>query len=85
MPPKSEIQIYPEWVAPSPETALEARFALSEVLRAVGWPVACQATETGPGRCSVPVAVEALIAAADRLYPEWRSDGQIEFIDVTPS
>jgi pyruvate carboxylase len=85
MTPKSEIQIKPEWLAPSPEAAIEARFALTEVLEAVGWPLVCKATETGPGRCMLPVAVEALIAAADRLYPEWRSEGQIEFFDVTPS
>jgi hypothetical protein len=80
---KTEIQIYPPAAARSPEAAIEARFAIWEVLHAVGWPEACKVTQTGPTRCSIPVAIEALIAAADRLYPEWRTEGQIEFVDVT--
>jgi hypothetical protein len=79
---KTEIQLYPPAAAASAEAAMEARFALTEVLHAVGWPEACKITETGPSRFSIPVAVEALIAAADRLYPEWRTNGQIEFVEV---
>jgi hypothetical protein len=66
-----------------PRSGDRARFALVEVVHAIGWPKACQITQTGPNRWAIPVSIEALIAAADRLYPDWPETGQIEFVDVS--
>jgi hypothetical protein len=41
---KSKIQLNPQWTAPTPEAATEARFALPEVLEAVNsWQLATEA------------------------------------------